>query len=188
MQMKGYVLRVWQRAHRLYAVRRNVRVRDDVHIGIGSVLWAPRQLAVGRDVYIGKGCTIEVDGSIGDSVLIANRVGIVGRNDHAMRQVGATIRRADWVGDHPHRLSRPVYISDDVWIGYGAVVLSGLSIGRGAVVAAGAVVTSDVEPYVVVAGNPARPVGRRFDDEAIAVHEHLLGSAGRARQRKEPAA
>jgi acetyltransferase-like isoleucine patch superfamily enzyme len=177
--MKSYVREVWQRAHRLYAVRGNVRVRDDVHIGIGSVLWAPRQLVVGRDVYIGKGCTIEVDGSIGDSVLIANRVGIVGRSDHAMRQVGATIRRADWVGDHPHRLSRPVHIGDDVWIGYGAVVLSGLRIGRGAVVAAGAVVTSHVAPYAVVAGNPARPVGRRFDGESIAAHEHLLTHGGR---------
>jgi acetyltransferase-like isoleucine patch superfamily enzyme len=143
---------------------------------------------VGRDVYIGKGCTIEVDGSIGDSGLIANRLGIVGRRDHAMRQVGAPIRRADWVGDHPHRLSRPVHIGDDVWIGYGAVVLSGLSIGRGAVVAAGAVVTSDVDPYVVVAGNPAIPVGRRFEGDAITAHELLLGSAAGARHRKEAAA
>jgi acetyltransferase-like isoleucine patch superfamily enzyme len=68
------------------------------------------------------------------------------------------------------------------------VVLSGLSIGRGAVVAAGAVVTSDVDPYVVVAGNPARPVGRRFDEEAITAHELLLGSAARARHRREAAA
>ncbi|MDX6350693.1 MAG: virginiamycin acetyltransferase [Streptomyces sp.] len=186
--MSNHVRWIWQRVHRLYAVRRNVRVRDDVHIGVGSILWAPQELVVGRDVYIGKGCTIEVDGAIGDSVLIANRVGIIGRSDHDMRQVGATIRRADWVGDHPHRLSRPVHIGDDVWIGYGAVVLSGLSIGRGAVVAAGAVVTSDVDPYVVVAGNPARPVGQRFDDEAITAHELLLGSATRARHQREAAA
>jgi acetyltransferase-like isoleucine patch superfamily enzyme len=67
-----------------------------------------------------------------------------------------------------------VHIGDDVWIGYGAVVLSGLSIGRGAVVAAGAVVTSDVDPYDIVAGNPARRVGRRFEDDQIATHERLL--------------
>jgi acetyltransferase-like isoleucine patch superfamily enzyme len=187
--VKKHVRRVWQRVHRLYSVRRNVQVRDDVHIGVGSILWAPRELVVGRDVYIGKGCTIEVDGSIGDSVLIANRVGIVGRSDHDMRQVGATMRRADWVGDHPQRLSRPVHIGDDVWIGYGAVVLSGLTIGRGAVVAAGAVVTSDVEPYDIVAGNPAGGVGRRFEGGQIATHERLLRAAERgARDLDEPTA
>ncbi len=175
--MKSLVRRVWQRVHRLYAVRRNVHAPADVHIGIGSVLWAPRRLVVGRDVYIGKGCTIEVDGWIGDGVLIANHVGIVGRSDHAMRQVGVSIRRADWVGDHPHRLSRPVRIGDDVWIGYGAVVLSGLTIGRGAVIAAGAVVTSDVAPYAVVAGNPAAEVGQRFEGEQITAHERLLGGS-----------
>ncbi|WP_432071736.1 DapH/DapD/GlmU-related protein [Streptomyces wuyuanensis] len=132
---------------------------------------------MGTDVYIGKGCTIEVDGAIGDGVLIGNRVGIVGRTDHAMRQVGVAVRHADWVGDHPERLSRPVHIGDDVWIGYGAVVLSGVVIGRGAVVAAGAVVTSDVAPYDVVAGNPAAAVGRRFEAEQITAHERLLGVA-----------
>ena len=183
--MKSHVRRVWQRVHRLYAVRRNVHAPADVHIGIGSVLWAPRRLVVGRDVYIGKGCTIEVDGSIGDCVLISNHVGIVGRSDHAMRQVGVSIRRADWVGDRPQRLSRPVHIGDDVWIGYGAVVLSGLTVGRGAVIAAGAVVTSDVAAYAVVAGNPARRVGQRFEGEEITVHEQLLvGSAERTPQRE----
>ncbi|MGW6097123.1 DapH/DapD/GlmU-related protein [Streptomyces sp. NPDC055157] len=129
---------------------------------------------MGRDVYIGKGCTIEADGTIGDCVLIANRVGIVGRTDHAMRQIGTTVRQADWVGDHPDRLSRPVHVGTDVWIGYGAVVLSGINIGRGAVVAAGAVVTTDVAPYDIVAGSPAAPVGRRFGSDEIAQHERLL--------------
>ncbi|WP_330339910.1 acyltransferase [Streptomyces sp. NBC_00557] len=178
--MKRRLRTAWEHLHRLYAVRQNVHLCHGVRIGMGSVLWAPRSLSVGRDVYIGKGCTIEVDGTIGDCVLIANRVGIVGRTDHAMRQVGIAVRHADWVGDHPHRLSRPVHIGPDVWIGYGAVVLSGLTIGRGAVVAAGAVVTADVLPYDIVAGNPAVPVGRRFGADEIAEHEWLL-SAGTTR-------
>jgi acetyltransferase-like isoleucine patch superfamily enzyme len=52
-------------------------------------------------------------------------------------------------------------IEDDVWIGHGATVLKGVRIGRGAVVAAGAVVTRNVEPYTVVGGVPARLIGRR---------------------------
>ena len=65
------------------------------------------------------------------------------------------------------RRSPPVTIGHDVWIGHGAIVLPGRSIGTGAVVAAGAIVTKDVAPYTIVAGNPARPIRRRFP-EAIA--------------------
>jgi acetyltransferase-like isoleucine patch superfamily enzyme len=55
--------------------------------------------------------------------------------------------------------SKPVLIEDDVWIGFGAAVLKGVTVGRGAVVAARSVVTKDVPPYSVVAGNPAHPIG-----------------------------
>jgi phosphonate metabolism protein (transferase hexapeptide repeat family) len=55
-----------------------------------------------------------------------------------------------------------VHIGHDVWIGHGAIVLPGRSIGNGAVIAAGAIVTKDVPAYTIVAGNPARPIRRRF--------------------------
>jgi acetyltransferase-like isoleucine patch superfamily enzyme len=57
-----------------------------------------------------------------------------------------------------------VTIGDRVWIGYRALVLPGVSIGQGAVVAAGAVVTKSVEPYTIVGGNPARLIGQRSRD------------------------
>jgi acetyltransferase-like isoleucine patch superfamily enzyme len=62
-----------------------------------------------------------------------------------------------------------VSIGSDVWLCSGAVILSGVSIGHGAVVAAGAVVTKDVEPYSVVAGNPARHIRWRFDEPTRAL-------------------
>ncbi|TCR70415.1 chloramphenicol acetyltransferase [Bosea sp. BK604] len=65
------------------------------------------------------------------------------------------------------RRSTPVTIGHDVWIGHGAIILPGRSIGTGAVIAGGAVVTKNVPDYVIVAGNPAKPVRRRFP-EAIA--------------------
>ena len=58
-------------------------------------------------------------------------------------------------------------IGNDVWIGFGAVILNGVSIGDGAVVAAGAVVTKDVPPYAVVGGNPAKIIKYRFDEKTI---------------------
>ena len=65
----------------------------------------------------------------------------------------------DWRRQHH------VHIGHDVWIGYGAIVLPGRNIGTGAVVAAGAVVTKDVPAYTIVAGNPARPIRRRFSED-----------------------
>lgn len=61
-----------------------------------------------------------------------------------------------------------ITIGNDVWIGYEAVILSGVTIGDGAIVGARAVVTKDVPPYTIVAGVPARPIRKRFDEETIA--------------------
>ena len=70
------------------------------------------------------------------------------------------------MGGHPASKG-DVVIGNDVWIGRKAVILSGVTIGDGAVVGTMAVVTSNVEPYTIVAGNPARPVRKRFDDSTI---------------------
>lgn len=69
-------------------------------------------------------------------------------------------------GDH-HATRGPVMIGPDVWFGSGAVVLSGVSIGAGAVIGARAVVTRNVPPFAVVAGNPARVLRHRFDPATV---------------------
>lgn len=60
-----------------------------------------------------------------------------------------------------------IIIDDDVWIGYGAKILSGVHIGQGAIVGAGAVVTKDVEPYAIVAGIPAKEIRKRFNKNMV---------------------
>ena len=65
------------------------------------------------------------------------------------------------------RKADPVQIGNDVWIGHNACVLPGVTVGNGAVCAAGAVVTKDVEPYAIVAGVPAKKIKMRFDGELI---------------------
>lgn len=60
-----------------------------------------------------------------------------------------------------------IIVDDDVWIGYGVTVLSGVHIGQGAIVAAGAVVTKDIPPYAIVGGVPAKVIKYRFDNEMI---------------------
>lgn len=68
-------------------------------------------------------------------------------------------------GDLPYK--GDTVIGNDVWIGYQALVMPGVRIGDGAIVSAGAVVVSDVEPYAIVGSNPARPIKRRFDPEQV---------------------
>ncbi len=68
----------------------------------------------------------------------------------------------------------PIHIGHDVWIGTDSLVMSGINVGTGAVIGAGAVVTKDVPPYAIVAGNPARVIRYRFADTSII--EELLHS------------
>ena len=60
-------------------------------------------------------------------------------------------------------------VENDVWIGQNAVILPGVHIGNGAIIGANSVVGSDVAPYTIVAGNPAKPIRKRFDEELIAL-------------------
>lgn len=153
-------------------------VGKDLHVGARSKLWAPDGIGIGHSVYIGKDVLIECNAEIGDFVMIANRVALVGRHDHDFRAVGIPVRFSPWVGSNnrpsPYR-SEKVVIESDVWLGFGAVVLSGVCVGRGSIVAAGSVVTKSVEPYAIVGGNPARQIGKRFTNESlIAEHEQRI--------------
>lgn len=174
---RSFFRSLWQKIYKLYAVRDNVTLGKNVHIGIGTILWAPNSLQVGNDVYIGKNCTIEADGKIGNHVLIANLVGIIGKWDHDYAIVGVPMSKTPWIGDKEYQgkgKSGTITINDDVWVGYGATLLSGIEVGRGAIIAAGAVVTKDVEPYSIVAGVPAIKIGMRFTESEIVEHEKQI--------------
>jgi acetyltransferase-like isoleucine patch superfamily enzyme len=96
--------------------------------------------------------------------------------------------RVDWISTFPFRMQLglpgaledghpitkgDIVIGHNVWIARSAKILSGVTIGNGAVVAAYSVVTRDVRPYAIVAGNPAREVRRRFSDEQIEALEKI---------------
>jgi len=112
---------------------------------------------------------------IGSFCSIAKEVEILTGGNH----------RADWVTTFPFgRLNTDIFpfddknaqplskgnvvIQDDVWIGHKAMIMSGVTIGYGAVVAAGALVVKDVPPYAIVGGNPAKVLKYRFEDDAVA--------------------
>jgi acetyltransferase-like isoleucine patch superfamily enzyme len=85
----------------------------------------------------------------------------------------AALGRATYDITRPPTAIKPIEIGHDVWIGHGAYIKPGVKIGNGAIVAAHAVVTRDVPPYAVVAGNPARVKKMRFDENVIEALERL---------------
>ncbi len=121
------------------------------------------ELWIGNSTFVGAGCSIAAGKSvrIGNHCLLASGVTI---SDYDGHPTDAGLRRAGLPS--PPQSILPVVIGDDVWIGGGAVVLKGVTIGDRAIVAARAVVTKDVPPDVIVAGNPARIV-KRLREPAI---------------------
>ncbi|WP_082708764.1 acyltransferase [Thiobacillus denitrificans] len=181
MGIKAMVLAAARRVQtriKALAFRKVLTHGHGLHLGARIRIWAPCRVTIGNNVYVGKDVHIECNADIGDYVMIANRVALVGRHDHDFRTVGVPVRFSPWVGSakspSPYR-DEKVAIESDVWLGFGAVVLSGVCVGRGAIVAAGSVVTKSVEPYAIVGGNPARQIGRRFTDESlVAEHEQRI--------------
>jgi len=132
-----------------------MRRLDTLWIHEGVTIHHPENVAVGRRSSINEFVFINGYGGveIGDWVAIGHRVSILS----AEHGIAGTE-----VAPYLQAIERcPVRIEDEVYLGAGAVVLGNVTIGRGAVVGAGAVVTRDVAPYAIVAGVPARVLGHR---------------------------
>ncbi len=139
------------------------------YIGRYVYMWAKHSIIIGDNFYIGKFSQIECDAEIGDDVMFANRVALIGRYDHNYTQIGVPVRLASRIRDSDYSwkgLYEKVIIEADVWIGYGSIILSGVKICEGSIIAAGSVVTRDVEPYSIYAGVPAKKLKDRFNSEA----------------------
>jgi acetyltransferase-like isoleucine patch superfamily enzyme len=113
--------------------KRNISIGDDCGINSGVYILGHWKVLIGNNVVL------SVDAKLLDAGLDLNNF--------------ANIKT-------PRHTSSFVIIEDDVWIGAGAIILPGVTVGRKSVVGAGSVVTKNVAPYTVVAGNPARPIGR----------------------------
>ena len=139
---------------------RNLMLRmSRAHIGKGSriclnaYIRKPKRLSIGRNSLILNGVILDALGgiTIEDDVSISFRAIICSG--------GHDINTPYFDGDH-----RPIYICKHAWIGVGATILKGVTIGEGAVVCAGSVVNKDVPPYAIVGGVPAKIIGQRSRD------------------------
>lgn len=142
---------------RLCAVLMFEKCGKGVNIEHGAFLASGKGIEIGDNSGIGINCRITGPLSIGNDVMMAPGVNIVTQN----HEISDT--------DIPMRLQtadkKKVTICDDVWIGVNALILPGITIGKGSVVAGGAVVTKDVEPYAIVGGNPAKIIRYRKKED-----------------------
>lgn len=133
------------------------------------------KLSVGDGTSIPKGSTIyctEAPLTIGRKVIFGPRPTII-TGDHRIDIVGKYIIDVT-VDEKLPENDAPVVIEDDVWCGANVTILKGVTIGRGSVVAAGAVVTQSFPPYSIIGGVPAKLIKMRFSGEEIKENDRLL--------------
>ena len=150
---------------------RSVSVQDNVFIQVNGLFKMGHKSMIKRDAYvivnngqltvgehsaIGKRSEIALNGgkiSIGNSVRIASNVFITNANHEFVNKDTPIMDQGIATAD--------VIIEDDVWIGHAAIILPGIHIGKGAIIAAGSVVTKDVPAFTIVGGNPAKFIKNR---------------------------
>lgn len=127
-----------------------VKIHKSSSIHWRAEFYFPQQVRIGRYT------------TIGDSVFLDGREGIfIGDNVNIGSHVTIYTREHDVNSSTFAEVGGPVYLEDFCWVASHAIILPGVLIGKGAVVAAGSVVTKNVKPYSIVAGVPARVIGRR---------------------------
>ncbi len=131
------------------SVGKNLIVYSGIRIHCPERLYIENNVAMNNDVWINASGNVH----IGNNVIIGPRV-IIHSANHKYDDPSIPIQKQGHIFER-------VVIEDDVWIGAGAIILPGVKIGRGSVIAAGSVVTKDVPPYTIVAGVPARKIKDR---------------------------
>jgi acetyltransferase-like isoleucine patch superfamily enzyme len=143
-----------------------IEIGDGTHIS-GELLVFNNggNIKIGKDCYIGDHSRIwsADDILIGNNVFISHNVNIMDTNGHELDHVERIEnykKRIDigYPSEKGNILTAPVTIKDFAWIGFNSIILKGVVIGEGAIVAAGSLVTKEVQPYTLVAGNPARKI------------------------------
>lgn len=135
-----------------FADHRLIEIGDNVFFGLNTIINTTVPVRIGNDVMFGRSVTIM-------------------GGDHNMSEVGKPMRYVKSGGKN-----EPITIENDVWIGANVLILKGVTIGEGAVVGAGSIVTKSLPPYSVCVGTPCKPVKLRFSDDDLTKHLSIVKS------------
>lgn len=149
-------------------------IGNNVHVDYSTSIFQPfSHIYLGDNTYIGPRALFYCTNSeivIWGNVTIGPSLTIIA-GDHNYKTVGK------FIIDEKNKLpenDQNVVIEPDVWIGCNVTILKGVTVHRGAIVAAGSIVNKDVPPYAIVGGNPAKLIRYRFTEEQIQEHEQAL--------------
>ncbi|MEO8253405.1 MAG: acyltransferase [Flavobacterium sp.] len=148
-QNKPYAIKVGKNTHirgklMVFGYGGNIIIGDNSYVGKYSNIWSAEQI------------------EIGDNVLISHNVNIIDTNSHEIGYLERAEAFCSLIKDGPPSINKfkvptsKIIIEDYVWISFNVILLKGVTIGKGAIIAAGSVVTKDVAPFTMVAGNPAK--------------------------------
>lgn len=170
IRWRRYRDRRWRR----HLQRTGVDVDVDAFVARGVLV--PAGCSIGRGSALHRGVVLRGTApiSVGNFCALAEGTQVISSNHEINRpNLNVKWQRKLAGGRNLRQDKGPMRIGHAVWIGANALVLPGVDVGNGAVVAAGAVVTKDVAPFAVVAGNPARELRKRFSEPVIAELEEV---------------
>ncbi|WP_318643164.1 CatB-related O-acetyltransferase [Flavobacterium ardleyense] len=130
------------------------------------------KIFLGHRTTLGKNNLLSGNIHIGKYCQLGMNVALHGTN-HPISFLSTYINSRLFDGLSELKSEKHISIGNDVWIGHAAIILGGINIGNGSIIAAGSVVTKDVEPYSIVAGNPAKIIRKRFSENIISEIEQL---------------
>lgn len=150
----------------LYLKGKLLHIGKNSYLSPKSIYRFPERIHVGNNVYVGPRAIISASQGIhlGNGVTIGPELMVMG-GDHNFQQVGSQIWQTKTGGTN-----KKITIEDDVWIGARVTILKGVNILEGAVVGAGSVVTKDLCPYCIYAGNPTKKLRPRFSQDELRRH------------------
>lgn len=145
----------------------------NVKIGRNCTFNSPKMIEIGNNVAIGSNVTllsIYKKIIIKDNVIMAHNITIVS-GDHNIKKIGVPI-----INNHikEENDDADIIIEEDVWIGANVTILKGVTVGRGSVIGACALLIKNVPPYTVVGGVPAKIIGFRFSKKEVLEHEKKI--------------
>jgi len=159
----------------MYALRGQFKKHGKNFVFDPFGVYSYKNIEVGDDVFIGVNPTLLASESgifFGNKIMLGPNVTMIG-GDHNHTQIGK------YMYDVKEKLPEndlPIIVKDDVWIGAGAIILKGVTINEGAIVAAGSLVINDVPSYSIVGGVPAKVLKNRFTKDELIEHKKIINS------------
>ncbi len=161
LQRRGFLLKDPKFSEVAIGIAKGSRLTFPTQIGRGTRINGPIAIKGIHGTEIGQFCGMGTD------------IDIITNNHNTALMNLQVVLQQTIAGDYPRPEEKPVVIGNNVWVGDRSIILPGVTIGDGAVIGAGSVVTKDVPPFHIYGGNPARMIRKRFDDRIIRMISEL---------------